>query len=176
MTSFRNDLSLETVQQLLHYSPETGEFLYKAREKGAFGNASRAFRMAGKPAGMIDKKGYLRIKLLGRHRAAHRLAWLLHTGNWPEADIDHKNGNKSDNRIENLRPASRSQNCANVPAKSHNKLGIKGVCFKPRQGYHAQIKKDGRVISLGHFDNPHDAHAAYVDAAHRLHGEFAKTE
>ena len=64
-----------------------------------------------------------------------------------------------------------------VPAKSHNKLGIKGVCYKPRLGlYHAQIKKDGKVRGLGHYETPEEAHAAYVKAATEVHGEFARAE
>lgn len=174
MTIYRKDLSPTQIRDLLDYEPATGLFTWRARVGEDPSVKAWNTRFAGELAGTIDRRGYRRIKIHSTYYAGHRLAWIWMTGEWPPEDVDHINLNKGDNRFSNLRLASRSENQANVPAKSHNKLGIKGVCWKPAQGFHAQIKKNGKVRSLGHYKTAEEAHAAYVKAATEVHGEFAR--
>ena len=83
-----------------------------------------------------------------------------------------------DNRIENLREATRSENCRNVAWKKHNKLGIKGVFRHPQSPHKfmAQITINGRPKYLGLFNTPEAAHAAYVEASQQFHGDFGRPE
>jgi hypothetical protein len=104
---------------------------------------------------------------------AHRLAYLYMTGRCPADQIDHKDGNRSNNCWDNLREATGSQNQCNRPARRTNKLGLKGV-HKRRYGYRAELKGDGRRIDLGSFPTAEAAHEAYVAAAKQFHGEFAR--
>jgi hypothetical protein len=86
-------------------------------------------------------------------------------------DVDHKNGNTLDNRLSNLRPATRSQNCRNKGARK----GLKGASFnKEKRKWRGSIHMNGKSIHLGTFDSEKDAHDAYCRAAERLYGEFAR--
>lgn len=88
--------------------------------------------------------------------------------------VDHINGDKSDNRKENLRIATSQQNSMNIGLRTNNKSGYKGVRYEARRGkWKAEIKKDYRNIFLGYFDNKHDAARAYNEGAKKYHGEFA---
>lgn len=151
---------------LLDYDAETGVFRWKKTMGG------KAWR--GTVAGSPDWAGYIKIKLYQRLYCAHRLAWLVTHKAWPENDLDHINCDKSDNRIVNLRAATRSQNICNVPVRQDNKVGLRGVSRRP-YGYIARITSGGKRRSLGMFKCPLEAHAAYCRAAKALHGEFART-
>lgn len=175
--SAKDDLTVEQVRAALDYNPETGVFIRKARaELPHFINK----RCAGKPAGSVvwypgkPNKKYLAIKLYGRSRNAHRLAWLLFYGEWPAGHIDHINGNSLDNRIANLRLATNSQNHMNQRVRRDSKLGLKGV-HRVGNRFQARIQKDGKRLNLGLFGTPEEAHAAYCKAAHEMFGEFART-
>ena len=88
--------------------------------------------------------------------------------------VDHVNGNKLDNRKENLRICTASENTINTGLSTRNKTGYKGVSFcKRAKKFRAQISIDGKVKSLGYYDNPVDAHASYRQVAELIHGEFA---
>lgn len=139
--------------------------------------------LVGKRAGgqsTYGKGGYLKITFErgGKRKRAlvHRLIFLWHNGYLPEAPltIDHINRNKLDNRIENLRVATPSQQAANSGKKSRNTTGLKGVAKANASGkYAAAILVDGERVYLGCFDTPEAAHAAYLKAAKELFGEFA---
>lgn len=147
----------------LHYDPETGIFTWKDGQR------------AGHVAGGLCKKGYRLITISKHNRYyAHRLAWLYVHGAWPDADeLDHENGNRDDNRLANLRPATRSNNKANSRLSKRNSSGLKGATYSNQAGkWMAQIFK-GRRFHLGFFDTAAEAHAAYVAAARELFGEFA---
>jgi hypothetical protein len=165
-------ITAERLRELLHYDPETGIFTWLTRA-----TVSRRWntRYVGTTAGSVDCHGYIAIKLIGQLNRAHRLAWLYMTGEWPSNDIDHINGNRADNRLENLRPATRSQNNANSRTQSRNTSGLKGV-HKQSRGYTwaARIKINGSQHYLGNFKTPESAHAAYIVAAEKLFGEFAR--
>lgn len=104
---------------------------------------------------------------------AHRVAWAVHYGEWPEKDIDHINQDKGDNRICNLRLATDQENLRNIPKFSTNTSGYKGVSLIKKTGkWNARISTGSEYKSLGNFDTPEDANEAYIDAAKRYHGEF----
>jgi hypothetical protein len=126
-------------------------------------------------AGTVNSKGYLMVSIHGRDMLAHRVIWLMTTGEWPDRDIDHEDGDGLNNQLSNLRLATESQNLANSKKRSDNSTGWKGVSFNKGFGrYIAQIGANGKKYYLGHFATAEDAHAAYVEAAKKYHGEFAR--
>lgn len=159
----------ERVRELVGYDPDTGDFWWKV----AHGSAH-----AGREAGTVSKvHGYRYIGIDNRDWRAHRIAWLLSTGALPPGRLDHINGERADNRISNLRLASHSQNLSNRGRQKNNKSGFKGVSYiKADNLWDARISFGRKQYCLGHYRTPEEAHAAYVAAAVRLHGEFARTE
>jgi hypothetical protein len=156
------------LRALLHYDPETGEFTWVAYRQGIY---------AGKVAGSPGTKGYLRIRIGmddRRHEfKAHHLAWLWVYGEWPTVEIDHKDGNKLNNAISNLRLATTSQNQGNRKRPSTNSTGYKGVSRQDRW-YRAKITHNGVKHNLGLFKTPEEAYAVYCAKAKELFGEFAR--
>jgi hypothetical protein len=127
-----------------------------------------------RPAGYRDPRGYIQIWIGKKNFKAHRLAWMYVHGEWPELDIDHVNGEPSDNRIENLRLATRSQNLGNARLSKRNSSGFKGVTWwASRRKWASRIRVDGKGRRLGLFESAEEAHAAYCAAAARMRGEFA---
>lgn len=126
-------------------------------------------------AGRIDKDGYRRIWIDRKECYAHQIAWTLMTGIWPRIDVDHKDGNRSNNAWCNLRLATRSQNVANAFVVSKNKSGYKGVHWSKVCGkWKAEITCQGKKIYLGIFDDPAVAYQCYCEAATKLFGGFAR--
>lgn len=119
-------------------------------------------------------RGYRNVNINGKTVSMHRvvmervLGYSLPIG----ATVDHINGNKIDNRRENLRLATHSQNNANRPKGKNNTTGFKGV-YADGDRYRARIRVNKRLLHLGRFDTPEDAHSAYVNAAEKHFGEFA---
>jgi hypothetical protein len=158
-------LDIDTLRSLIVYDPETGQFTWKAR-----GVASWDARYAGTLAGRTDGRGYSQIGLMNRNFMAHRMAWAITHGRWPANDIDHIDGNPSNNRISNLREATRSENTQNRTRHTNNKSGYLGVFWnKQCQKWQAQIMAAGKKRYLGLFDDPRDAHAAYLAAKQNFH-------
>ena len=134
-------------------------------------------RYANRPAGRIDKFGYVLIHLtLGVSSVtlkAHRVAWALVTGEWPKSEIDHINGVRSDNRIENLRLATRTQNCQNRAKRVDCVCQSKGVTYNRRMGlFQARIQVHGVSKFLGSYPTEQEASDAYQSAANKAFGEF----
>jgi hypothetical protein len=153
------------LRRLFRYDAETGQF---TRLVTSSHNAK-----AGQIAGCRNRSGYLVIRIDDRLYYAHRLAWLYVYGEWPQNDTDHINGDKSDNRLSNLRPATRSQNCINKPETKRNTSGVCGVGrFKDK--WRAYIHVDGRYISLGHYESKDQAVSARRDAERQYYGEFGR--
>ena len=125
------------------------------------------------PIGWVEKNGYWAVSVCGTRFRVHRLVWQFHNGNCPPL-LDHIDGNKNNNAIENLRPATNSQNNANRKANRKNKLGLKGVCSE-RGKYKANIRINGISCHLGYFSNAEDAYATYCKKAKEIYGEFAWT-
>jgi hypothetical protein len=160
MKKYNTAVSKEEVQALLCYDPVTGLFTHRV-------NGHK--RKAGEATGRLDNKGYVRIRLLGYELKAHRLAWLLTYGVWPQAEIDHINGCPSDNRIVNLRDVSVAVNGWNrKKAMRNNKTGLLGVT-QVNEKFHAQIKACGVQYFLGVFKTAEEAHDAYLEAKKELH-------
>ena len=160
-------ITVEELRTLLSYEPTTGIFVWRTKRPG---------RQCGDEAGTPDSWGYIQIRLRGRRYAAHRLAWLYVHGEWPPSEIDHANGNPGDNRLVNLRPATKAQNNFNKRAPVTNKSGVKGVRWHTRhKKWVAEIRVNGKKKHLGCFDSLEKAAAAYRDEAIAHHGEFANT-
>jgi hypothetical protein len=151
----------------LSYQPDTGEFRWLISPV----NGVRR----GQESGCVDSNGYLVIGFRGRRYLAHRLAWLFQTGEWPKHSIDHKNIDKTDNRIANLRLATNAQNSANRPKWSGCSSKYKGVTLKRNGRWKASIRVAGKSVHLGVFEREADAGAAYISAAAEVFGEFARS-
>ncbi|MDN2710652.1 HNH endonuclease [Janthinobacterium sp. SUN118] len=160
------ELNYEKLIAELRYERETGLFF---RVRTASSNAVK-----GSIAGSIGGAGYVLIKISGVNHAAHRLAWLHEYRSWPDDQVDHVNGIKTDNRIANLRACTSAQNRCNRGKTVANKSGLKGVYWhKKDQRWVAQIRANGKRFLLGNFKNKEDAHQAYRAAALKHHGEFS---
>lgn len=158
-------LTGERLRELLYYDPETGVMRWKAKR----GNATTE----GKVAGTRTRTGYLQVSVDGRLYLAHRLAWLYMHDEWPTGEIDHANGIRTDNRLRNLRVATRSKNRANVRKYRNNTSGYRGVCFdKANAKWLAQISVEGRNRYLGLYATAEEAGAAAAEARHLAFGEF----
>ena len=152
-------------------------FIYDTDTGRLFNRVARNSRsIEGSEAGNIEVDGYCRIRINGKSYAAHRLAWLLETGSWPVDFLDHINGNKSDNRIANLRECNNSENQANQRLHARNKSGFKGVRWhKVACKWLSQITYNGKSLHIGSFIDPSEAAAAYDMKAIELKGPFALT-
>lgn len=161
-------LTAERLRELLDYDPEAGRMFWRVSQ------GSRA--VAGTEAGTFHKhSGYVHITIDGRKYRRARLAFLHVTGAWPKRFSDHKNGVRDDDRWDNLRDASRSENLRNVRPRGRH--GVKGVTLRTDQHrnkpWHASIYDRGRTRSLGDFATKAEAAAAYEAAAKRQYGDFA---
>lgn len=164
MTNVKDDLSIERLRDVLHYNKETGLFVWKKyiNPRGKLGSQ----------AGYINDGGYLLISIDNKRFRAHRLAWFYVYGEWPEYDIDHKNGIRSDNRIGNLRKSTRSQNLCNKKVSVKSKTGIKGVIWdKCNNAYRAQVELKGRKITR-YVHSLSEAAELVKEMRDKLHGEF----
>lgn len=160
----------EFARQFLRYEPETGLFYWiidKYRAK------------AGSQTGNIMPSGYVQIRLAQRTCRAHRLAWLMHYGEWPDSEIDHINHNRSDNRIVNLRVVDRLGQARNSSRRSDNISGHVGVSFCKRDNsWVARIKSGPGMpyLFLGRYKFKQDAIAIRKAAEkslgyHKNHGD-----
>lgn len=161
------NLTVGIVRSMLDYEPSTGEFVWKWRSD--IGLATNV-RQCGLVAGRIDSKGYRRIAIHRRAMAASRLAWLLSYGEWPKGEVDHINGNPQDDRLANLRLATRSQNLANSRNRGRNPKGTRRLS-SGRYGSRARVA--GVHFTLGTFDTEEQAHHAYMVFARMVWGPFA---
>lgn len=157
-------MTAQRVREVLSYDPETGVFTW------AVHRSPKARR--GDVAGSIYSNGYRVIGLDNRVMLAHRLAWLYVNGVMPTMHIDHINGDKTDNRIANLRDVSRTANMQNrsrvhVDKVSCNLLGA--TWDKTWGNWKAQLQSKGKTIYLGRYKTAEEAHLAYMEGKRRLH-------
>ena len=147
-------LSIDKLKEQVLYCADTGVFTW---------NVNKNRVSIGDVVGFVTSKGYLATKIHGKCYFLHRLAWFYVYGQWPKNQIDHINGEKKDNRIENLRDVSGAQNCQNQtgPRKT-NKTQLQGVSVDKNKKYHAQLMINRRVFRLGSFDSPEQAHEVYL--------------
>lgn len=154
-------LSADALREHVSYDARTGIFVWKRRR----------WRSAKGAAGCTSAKGYIVITINDIQYSAHHLAWLYHYGEWPAQELDHKDLNKSNNQISNLREALPIQNRANTKPRAAS--GFKGVRKKWNR-WEASIVHEGNYMYLGTFDTAELAAASYESKARELHGEFAR--
>jgi hypothetical protein len=166
-------ISRDEVMRILSYNETTGVFTRKIY---------RGKYIAGEKSGTVEVtsggKSYIRIRINGKSYRAHRLAWLVMKGEFPEHEIDHINGNGLDNRSENLRAVTHAENGKNQRKYNSNSSGCAGVSwYKLSNKWRARITINGRVIYLGLFDNLEDAVAARkaADITYNFHPNHGET-
>lgn len=159
-------ITRERLMEVFDYDPAEGVFRWKK---------ARLPTLVGKKSGSLSK-GYVQIAVDSKVFQAHRLAWLWVHGVWPSKFIDHINGDKADNRIDNLREATTSQNMMNRPKSPRNTSGHKGVHWSSdRDKWTAVIKlPDKRLKRVGDFDTVEEAAEARRAAEEQYYGEFAR--
>lgn len=156
-------ITQEQLKEQLHYDPRAGIF-----------TRLKCFQrpdVVGKIKERNNGNGYARITILGRRYYAHRLAWFYMTGEWPSMEIDHRNGDRSDNRWDNLRDVAPLVNKQNKRSASvSSKSGILGVSWDaPRRAWVARIKVGMVYKYLGRFDDIEAARHAYLAAKRKFH-------
>lgn len=170
--------------KILRADFDAGKLFWLPRPAEAFATEHHArtwnTRFAGEEAfSSLSNQGYRHGKIGGQTYKAHRVLWLLYTGEWPDDQLDHINGIRSDNRISNLRPVSNSENCRNQRMSLNNTTGVTGVVWhSSRNKWHARIKVDGKYRHLGLFESFELAVAARKAAEatfgfHENHGRTA---
>lgn len=160
-----NEITGKRLRELLNYDQLTGIFTWKLARRGI---------KVGVPLGCSNGNGYLRITVDGRSHYAHRLAWIYVTDNAPLHQIDHINGNPSDNRFSNLREATPLQNQQNKRnAQVNSRTRLLGASWHEKAGkWQAHISVNRRRIYLGLFESAEQAHKAYKAAKNNIH-EFS---
>lgn len=149
-------LTVEQLRAEFDCLPETGQLRRKSN---------------GRIAGTIQTDGYRQVSICGRYLLAHRVIWFMHHGAWPDYMMDHINGNRDDNRIENLRDVPQVVNIAARGVRS--KSGFKGV-YPAGTRFIAQIRVHGELRTLGKFARAEDAHRAFKIAHVQEHGAFSE--
>ena len=158
-------ITQERVHDLFWYDCGTGNLIWKITK------SAKAYR--GSVAGSVNSHGHVNVQVDKVMYAAHQLIYLWHHGHIPN-EIDHEDRDKSNNRIQNLRPATSSQNKGNISLLRNNTTGYRGVSVNSRSGkFHAQIKINGKQTYIGRFELPEDAARAYNTEAKKHFGDFA---
>jgi hypothetical protein len=160
-------MNLEEIQKILRYEPDTGDFYYVIK---------RGSRRIGDKAGLLYENGYIRIEISGKRYLSHRLAWLFCNKSWPTKFIDHINGDRSDNRIVNLREADQHQNQYNSKKHKDNTTGYKNIRLHRDGKYEVRISVKGKRIQIGSFKTVEEAAQSYNNAVIKYHAEFAYRE
>ena len=157
-------MNKERLHELFEY--RNGELFWKVTRS----NNTKA----GAKAGSVNSKGYLTLRVDGKHQRVSRVVFMMHHGYLPEI-IDHINGNKLDNRIENLREATVQQNNMNAKTKVTNKSGVKGVSWHPLGNkWMVRIMINGKDKYFGMYEDLEFATLVAQEARNKLHGEFAR--
>ncbi len=159
VANFTLDTSL--VKEYFQYDPKTGILSWKKNQRKS---------LLGMPSGHKRKDGYLQTHFKCAHYLTHRLIWIYVYGEHPDGYLDHINGNRSDNRIENLRIVTKKQNSENRKKRLGRSSKFKGVCFrKDSNKWTAQIGSNYKLKHLGYFETEELAYEAYKQAAQLLH-------
>lgn len=157
-------ISQKRIQELFDYDQETGYVINRVTRCPT--------ALKGDRAGTVGVKGYRQVYLSGTIYYEHRLVWFYVHGYWP-IQIDHINGDRSDNRLANLREVTQSQNNANSD-RSKDASRLRGAYWIPeRHKWRADIQIDGQTKYLGYFGTAEAAHSAYLAAAETIYGEHA---
>jgi hypothetical protein len=157
-------ISIPEIRQLVRADLEAGKLYWLPRPSGGMrGRGAAIFnsRQANKEAASLDRHGYLKLTIKGKAFFAHRVIWALAYGEWPSMALDHINGDKSDNRLDNLRLASVIENGRNQSLSAVSTSGVTGVCRDRKPGqWQAYIRSGGRKIHLGTFTSIDEAREA----------------
>lgn len=160
----------EAIASVVNYCPDTGRFTWRDRPREHFKTEAQfktwAKRFAGREAGSVRVDGYVRLLIGGKRLLAHRVAFLMMTGEQPPM-LDHINRDRSDNRYANLRPADYSLNMRNASTRRDNTSGRKGV-YRVGDKWTARIRNGGEQVSLGRFAT----HAEAVGARREAEARF----
>jgi len=177
---------LEVLRQLLRYEPETGKMFWRERGAQWFSDGGHSAehiaarwnsRYAGKEALITkDSFGYLAGRIFDSHYAAHRIIWAMAYGSDPGGlEVDHRDTNPSNNRLDNLRVATPSENCCNTKKRSDNTSGSKGVSWAAsRSKWDARVTFKGKTKVIGRFRCKAAAEIAVALERQRMHGAFAR--
>lgn len=158
----RWDITQELIEDMLLYNPATGDFIWKSDRPLKYFESERRQKMwktryGGKVAGAvvnIERNSYITIKIFSKGYFAHRLAWLYMTGSWPHENIDHLDGNGTNNAWDNLREVDVRTNCWNQRLRLNNTSGVQGVALEST-GY-AWRAMAGNTV-LGRFKTKEEA-------------------
>jgi hypothetical protein len=154
--SKRPPVSAAEIRSVFQYDPSTG-----------------MFTRDGKTTGSVLPNGYLYLSLKNRRITAHRAAWAVVYGEFPQHEVDHVNRVRTDNRISNLRLATRSQNARNTSIRKSSRSGYKGVSWHSKCGkWRAVIQASGRQLHLGYFTSAVEASEVYIKTAKIVFGDF----
>lgn len=168
-------LDQKTLFELFEYDSVTGIFVWKTRPLSHFKSKSSAktcnTRMAGKPVGTIDGRGYYHVNVWGKFYRLHRLAWVYVYGEQPNGIVDHIDRNPLNNAITNLRLTDNTGNNLNRSANKNAVSRYKGVSRHTHGRWQAQTKIKGKPYHLGLFDTEKDASDAYVEFMRSIHGK-----
>ena len=154
-------ISHEELTKILSYDPATGNFTWLIRPRA---------RQCAEVAGTLDNYGYRHICIKGKHYKAHKLAWFHFYKQWPDSvHMDHINGNRDDNRIENLRCVSRKQNLWNQRIRKNTVSGYKWVS-RDKKKWCMRIMRSGTLIRAGSYNTPEEAYTAACELA-KIHDQ-----
>ena len=161
------DITQEELRQAFDYNEEAGDLCWKYRPANNV--------KIGVPVRAKNTDGYYQVGFKRKVYTVHRIIWMLVYGEWPDAEIDHANCDKNDNRLENLRLSTKGQNQSN----SHKRDGLtsfyKGVCWNARsKKWRAQVTHENKVMYLGEFLKQEDAYDAYCRVVLSLKGDFVR--
>lgn len=151
-------------------NPRIGDYL-EYRDGDLFWKVDHCHIVSGQRAGSMAPNGRRYVSFFGKKHLVHRVIWYLHHGSVPDF-LDHIDGNPLNNRIENLRQATKQQNAMNRRIRSDNSTGFKGI-YPAGKKFKASICVSGQNIYLGTFDTKEAAHSAYRAAAQERFKEFA---
>lgn len=166
MREKETESAADAIRSRLRYDPGSG---------GLHWTCSYMSVREGAKAGSLERNGYLKVVVGGLSYKAHRVAWLLANGQWPKGQIDHINGNRSDNRLVNLRDVDQCANQHNQHRRDTGKLV--GAFFHKDSGkFQASIRHRGREHYLGLYETEREARAAYLAAKRIFHGHLAEAQ
>ena len=159
------EVPIHILHEKLFYNPDTGDLAWKN---------NTLWTKAGHKAG-TNCNGYIKVSINRIIMPAHRIALAMTNGSWPFGEVDHINGNRSDNRLCNLREVTHQQNCLNRSKANNNKSGYAGVSWHSGgKKWQAHISIAGKSIYLGLFESAESARDARNEAAQKAYGAFAK--
>lgn len=159
------------LKNIIDYDQNSGLFRWKCQDSAMPRIGPRSPL---RKVGTHGKDGYIRVSINGRQYAAHRLAWMFVTGEWPSLPMDHINRIRDDNRWGNLRLASPSQNSQNRGVQSNSKSGVKGVFYgRKDKCWIAEICINYKKTRIGTFQSKEEARDCYLLFSRELYGQFA---